>query len=196
MLRRQCSGWHRGRVLYLLSRFEIYQSKIFEGKKDYQLYVRLSNLIAFLSYWELLPKNFQIRLTEAYCIDVLLFFEAGQQWNNTHSKWWRTNLGTYLIKSMWLWSKSRLAPPHMLQFPGHTKNVTHEFIPCQSQYHQDPSLLHDSLGPLEAGHQIKVLLILFPSPLTGKGVPSFHTIYFPQTSSKIKWETKSINNML
>lgn len=67
----------KGAVL-LLSRLEISQSKIFEGKNDYQLYVRLSNLIAFLPYWEQLPKNFQNRLTEAYCIDVLLFFEAGQ----------------------------------------------------------------------------------------------------------------------
>lgn len=68
----------KGASVLLLSRFEISQRKISEGKKDYQLYVRLSNLIAFLPYWEQLPKNVQIRLTEAYCIDVLLFFEARQ----------------------------------------------------------------------------------------------------------------------
>lgn len=81
MLRRQCgSGWHRGRVLLYCFCLDLKfpKGKSLRGKKDYQLYVSLSNLIAFLPYWEQLPKNVQIRLTEAYCIDVPLFFEARQ----------------------------------------------------------------------------------------------------------------------
>lgn len=75
-------------------------------------------------------------------------------------------------------------PPLLVILKEH--NYMSLFIPSRLQHHYVQNLLNNSRGQLEAGHQIKALLVVFQSPLTGKDGPSFQIIYFPQTSSKVK----------